>query len=351
MLPGLLVFGLGLSMTVAPLTATVLADADDSNAGIASGVNNAIARVAGLVAIAAVGAVVAASFALEAGDEIGAAALRAAGGGATRCRRPKRQPLATVSGAGRAGGRGGVGARVGRGRVGGRVPRGPRDRRPRWWRSAGCWACSAITNPRRKVAAADCPGGQLVGQPREGARASRRATGATQAPAERRWALEAPDPGSGRASGRAAGSIGPWPSTGAPSSASARRARSSWRCRPSSPPRRRSPSAPPGRCAPPFAGPVLFPRTPGYNSERLVYNTRYDGVRPQAVVQPLDTRDVQAVVNWANRFGVRDRGALRRPQLRRLLDDSAAASSSTSRRLRGIRVAGRPRDRRRRARS
>ena len=43
-LPALLVFSLGLSMTVAPLTATVLADADDSNAGIASGVNNALAR-------------------------------------------------------------------------------------------------------------------------------------------------------------------------------------------------------------------------------------------------------------------------------------------------------------------
>jgi FAD/FMN-containing dehydrogenase len=52
-------------------------------------------------------------------------------------------------------------------------------------------------------------------------------------------------------------------------------------------------------------GPVLFPRTPGYNAARLVYNTRYDGVRPQAVVEALDTRDVQAVVNWANRFGVR----------------------------------------------
>ena len=62
LLPGLLVFALGLSMTVAPLTATVLADADENNAGIASGVNNAIARVASLVAIAAVGALVAASF-------------------------------------------------------------------------------------------------------------------------------------------------------------------------------------------------------------------------------------------------------------------------------------------------
>jgi hypothetical protein len=50
-------------MTVAPLTATVLADADESNAGIASAVNNAIARVAGLLAIAAVGAAVAAHIA------------------------------------------------------------------------------------------------------------------------------------------------------------------------------------------------------------------------------------------------------------------------------------------------
>src|SRR5262249_24738083 len=45
--PGLTLFGLGLSMTVAPLTATVLGDADERQAGIASGVNNAIARVAG----------------------------------------------------------------------------------------------------------------------------------------------------------------------------------------------------------------------------------------------------------------------------------------------------------------
>jgi EmrB/QacA subfamily drug resistance transporter len=60
LLPALIVFSIGLSMTVAPLTATVLADADESNAGIASAVNNAIARVAGLIAIAAIGAVVAA---------------------------------------------------------------------------------------------------------------------------------------------------------------------------------------------------------------------------------------------------------------------------------------------------
>jgi EmrB/QacA subfamily drug resistance transporter len=59
-LPGILLFSLGLAVTVAPLTAAILAGADDSNAGIASGVNNAIARVAGLLAVAGVGALVAA---------------------------------------------------------------------------------------------------------------------------------------------------------------------------------------------------------------------------------------------------------------------------------------------------
>ena len=62
-LPALLVFALGLSMTVAPLTAAVLAGAGKEQAGIASGVNNAIARVAGLLGTAALGAIVAASFA------------------------------------------------------------------------------------------------------------------------------------------------------------------------------------------------------------------------------------------------------------------------------------------------
>ncbi len=59
LLPPLLLFALGLSLTVAPLTATVLADAGPTEAGIASGVNNAVARVAGLLGIAVVGAAIA----------------------------------------------------------------------------------------------------------------------------------------------------------------------------------------------------------------------------------------------------------------------------------------------------
>jgi EmrB/QacA subfamily drug resistance transporter len=57
-LPAVAVFGGGLTLTVAPLTATVLASADVGHAGVASGVNNAVARAAGLVAVAALPAAV-----------------------------------------------------------------------------------------------------------------------------------------------------------------------------------------------------------------------------------------------------------------------------------------------------
>jgi EmrB/QacA subfamily drug resistance transporter len=59
LLPPLLLFSLGLSMIVAPLTSTVLAEAGERDAGIASGTNNAVARVAGLLGIATVGAAIA----------------------------------------------------------------------------------------------------------------------------------------------------------------------------------------------------------------------------------------------------------------------------------------------------
>jgi len=57
-LPGVVIFGLGLALLVAPLTATVLAAAPDRNAGIASGINNAVARAGSLLAVAALPAVV-----------------------------------------------------------------------------------------------------------------------------------------------------------------------------------------------------------------------------------------------------------------------------------------------------
>src|SRR5579862_1844984 len=59
LLPPLVLFSIGLSLIVAPLTSTVLADAGEHDAGIASGVNNAVARVAGLLGIAIVGAAIA----------------------------------------------------------------------------------------------------------------------------------------------------------------------------------------------------------------------------------------------------------------------------------------------------
>jgi hypothetical protein len=119
LLPPLLIFGLGLAMTVAPLTATVLAGADESNAGIASGVNNAIARLAGLLGIAIVGAIVAARYGDSADSSEGAFHL-----------------AMTIS----------AGLVAAGGLLG--------------------WL---IRNPKRKVEACDCPGGQLTGAPQDAA--------------------------------------------------------------------------------------------------------------------------------------------------------------------------------------
>ncbi|MDQ3645140.1 MAG: MFS transporter, partial [Actinomycetota bacterium] len=121
LLPALVLFGVGLSMTVAPLTATVLADADDHNAGLASGINNAIARVAGLLGIALVGALVAGRYGDAADSSVGAFHLAM-----------------------------GISA----GLVG----------------AGGVLGLIFVRNPQRRVKAGECPGGQLTGAPRDAAR-------------------------------------------------------------------------------------------------------------------------------------------------------------------------------------
>jgi EmrB/QacA subfamily drug resistance transporter len=120
LLPSLLVFSLGLALTVAPLTATVLADADETDAGIASAVNNAVARVAGLVGISVVGVVVARQLAAD---------TFAADSGSVRAFHEAVLICAGLVAAG------GIAGAIG------------------------------ITNPRRTVKAERCPGGQLVGIP------------------------------------------------------------------------------------------------------------------------------------------------------------------------------------------
>ncbi len=166
-LPALLLFSLGLSATVAPLTATVLADADERNAGIASGVNNAIARVASLLAVAALGAVVSASFSSSIDASLNGRTLSAASTKAVA--EAKRRTLASVDVsalpvAERAPVSGAVrdasvdAFRLGMGLSAALVALG------------GILGLVGIVNPRRKVRGEDCAGGQLVGQPLDAVR-------------------------------------------------------------------------------------------------------------------------------------------------------------------------------------
>ena len=160
-------FAIGLSLTVAPLTATVLADADENNAGIASGVNNAIARVAGLLGVAAIGAVVAAQFSTTLDSRLDVRALSP--GGQAAVRQARNETLAKIAPPG--------------------LPPAERAAISRATEEAsesafhlgigiaavlvaggGVLGLVGIVNPRRYVCAADCAGGQLAGAPREAAR-------------------------------------------------------------------------------------------------------------------------------------------------------------------------------------
>jgi len=141
LLPPLIVFSAGLVATVAPLTATVLADADERNAGIASGVNNAIARIAGLLAVAAIGAVVSAAFANELGGNAPADAELTLGAATPAIAAASVHAFH-------------VGLWIAAALVG----------------AGGVLGLVGIRNPRREVSCEACAGGQLEGQPLELAR-------------------------------------------------------------------------------------------------------------------------------------------------------------------------------------
>ena len=145
--PGIVVFGLGLSATVAPLTATVLGSVGPGRSGIASGVNNALARVASLLAIAALGAVVAGSFATKLDELAGPTS------NPTALAEAKQRPLVvTTPGMARSDlvDASVYAFRVGLGIGAGLVVLG------------GLVSLLGIRNPRREVPCAECPGGALV---------------------------------------------------------------------------------------------------------------------------------------------------------------------------------------------
>jgi hypothetical protein len=166
-LPALLVYSLGRSATVAPLTATVLAAADDSNAGIASAVNNAVARVAALLATAAIGALAASQFAAALEERLAGRQLGPAGAAAVG--QAERRTLGDVApAAAPAAERAAISAaslaasteafRLAMAVAAGLVAAG------------GLLGLAGIQDPRRvpcrdDVHAEDCPGGQLVGHP------------------------------------------------------------------------------------------------------------------------------------------------------------------------------------------
>jgi EmrB/QacA subfamily drug resistance transporter len=165
-LPAILVFSLGLSMTVAPLTSAVLAGVRENQAGIGSAVNNAVARVAGLIATVTIGALVAAQFAssldrtlshrrlTRTGQAAVAEAKRLTLGRPSVAAVPPRQAAAITAASNTAS----LDAfRIGVGVAGGLVIVG------------GLIGAAGIQNPRRVVHAERCAGGQLAGAPLDAA--------------------------------------------------------------------------------------------------------------------------------------------------------------------------------------
>jgi EmrB/QacA subfamily drug resistance transporter len=75
--PGVAVLGAGMAVTVAPLTSTVMSSLDSRHAGVASGVNNAVSRVGGLLAIAVFGVVLSGAFHNHAGAQLAALPISA----------------------------------------------------------------------------------------------------------------------------------------------------------------------------------------------------------------------------------------------------------------------------------
>ncbi len=160
-LPALLVFSFGLSLTVSPLTATVLADASETDAGIASAVNNAIARTAGLVSVAAVGAVVASFYGARVDARLG---HRLPPSAAPAVQEAKRHTFGTIdAGAISAADRAfALHATQAAGEDAFHVAMGIATG---LLLVAGLGGLALHGKPRTVVAAGDCAGGQLAGQP------------------------------------------------------------------------------------------------------------------------------------------------------------------------------------------
>ena len=181
LLPALVVFAVGLSLTVAPLTATVLADADEHNAGVASGVNNAIARVAGLLGVAAIGAVVAAQFGSALDSRLAGERLSPAGRVAVA--QARKQTLARVAPASLPARERAVVARATQGASVSAFHLGVGIAAV-LVAGGGVLGLVGIVNPRRYVCAAECAGGQLAGAPHEAGRDAPLAVPVTAATAQ-----------------------------------------------------------------------------------------------------------------------------------------------------------------------